>query len=106
MEVINSKALPAVLVRKYLRDLKEEEMNYGQKITYDFLNKHYKFKEKEVLEAMKELEALGIKDYQIAMILNFLPEEDDEVKAIFAKERNQPGEEERKKILEIVAKLL
>ena len=86
MEVINSKALPAVLVRKYLRDLKEEEMNYGQKITYDFLNKHYKFKEKEVLEAMKEL--------------------DDEVKAIFAKERNQPGEEERKKILEIVAKLL
>ena len=105
MKILKEKEISAYEAREYMKDLKDDEISFEQKITKDFLNKYYGFDEKTFNEVKEALEGMELKPHQIAVILNVLPEDEDQVKAIFAKERNSPTEEQIKQIVELCIKL-
>lgn len=105
MKILKEKEISAYEAKEYLKDLNDEEISFEQKITKDFLNKYYKFDEKIFNEVREALENMQLKQHQIAMILNVLPEDEDQVKAIFAKERNFPTDDQIKQIIELSIKL-
>jgi len=81
------------------------EMLYEQKRALDHANKadNLNFRDSaSMLKKLSELE-LELNEGQIVKIVDLLPETVDDVRAVFAKERFKYGEEEIKKILEIVA---
>ncbi len=105
MRILEEKEISAYETREYIKDLNDEEISFEQKITKDFLNKYYNFDEKTFREVKESLEKMELKPHQVAMILNVLPDDEDQVKAIFAKERNSPSEEQIKQIIELCVKL-
>lgn len=83
-----------------------ELAGYEQKITLDFLKACVPLSGEDARKMKDELKNAipELKDHQIAMIINILPMNDEDVKIIFAKERLELSEDMIKKILEIVDK--
>lgn len=106
MEVIKREAIPAAEARNRLKKLeKAKEPAYEQKITIEFLKKNIKTLVTNSRKMMQELESVGrVKKRQASMIVNIMPENEDEVRMIFSKERMRIKSDEVKKILEIVKK--
>lgn len=107
MKVIESRPVTFVEAEKILEEKKKSEMAYEQKITVDYLRKFVQIGEKEVELAKKELkEAIDdLKDHQIVMLINLLPETDEEVEVLFVKERLNLTKDQVKKILEVLDKI-
>ncbi|NPA38180.1 MAG: hypothetical protein GXN99_00080 [Candidatus Nanohaloarchaeota archaeon] len=105
MKILKEDVISAFEAKNHFKDVDDESLSFEQKITKDFLNKYYNFDEKIYSEVKSELEKMELKPHQIAMILNVLPEDEMQVKAIFAKERTSPSEEDIKKIVELCIKL-
>ena len=88
-------------------DKDRKEMLYEQRIALEHAQKFAKLPVKKTNDLIKELMGLDflekIHAYKIA---DMLPVSGDEVKSIFAKERVSLGENELKKILEIIGKYL
>jgi len=83
----------------------EMEMLYEQKRALDHANKadNLNFRDSgSMIKKLSELE-LELNEDQIVKIVDLLPETVDDVRAVFAKERFKYGEEEIKKILDVVA---
>ncbi|MFB6075705.1 MAG: hypothetical protein ABEK17_01035 [Candidatus Aenigmatarchaeota archaeon] len=103
MEVLNEEEVPAAEARNSLKKRNDEDLKYEQKICLDFLKKHVDIQVTKARKMMNELENVGrIKPHQAAMIVNILPENKEEVRLLFSKERTRLKEEEMDKILEIV----
>jgi len=84
---------------------KEGELNYEQKICLEFLEKLPHFTEKQFTEFTEELAKIAIlKPRHIAMILNILPNTEEEVESLFSKERTNLKKEEVKQISDTVKK--
>ena len=84
---------------------KEGDLNYEQKICLEFLEKLPHFTEKQFTEFTEELQKISIlKPRHIAMILNILPDTEEEVESLFSKERTNLKKEEVKQISDTVKK--
>jgi DNA-directed RNA polymerase subunit F len=109
--VVEYEARPTSLaeVKNILKKIEKErgELLYEQKIALEHAIKFSKITEKKAKDLIKELSELEfIKEIQSYKIADLNPTTEDDVKTIFAKERTTLGENEIKKILEIVGKYI
>lgn len=94
-------------VKNMLSKISKErkELTYEQRIALEHAQKFAKVPMKKTQEMIKELQKIeNIESNHAHIIADMLPLTEDDVKAIFAKERYTLKENEIKKILEIVRK--
>jgi len=92
--------------KKILEDRrKERDLVYDQKICVDYLEKSSKITLAKSRNLVEELSKISIlKPRYISLILNMLPDTEEEVDVLFSKERTNLKKEEVKQIVEIVKK--
>jgi DNA-directed RNA polymerase subunit F len=91
------------ILKKVEKD--REELLYEQKIALEHALKFAKLPIKKMDELIKELSKLDfLEEVHVYKIADILPQTEDDVKTIFAKERITFGEGEIKKIIDIVRK--
>lgn len=93
--------------KNILRKISKErtEMIYEQKIALEHAERFAKLPVKQIKELIDELLKIEhIEEQQAYKIADIVPTTEDDIKAIFAKERYTPNEKELKHILEIVQK--
>ncbi|MEM5882730.1 MAG: RNA polymerase Rpb4 family protein [Candidatus Aenigmatarchaeota archaeon] len=86
---------------------KEVELKYEQKNALEILRKFVRLdseKAKKLAEELKKIEKL--REKQIVEIINFLPEDKDELRIVLHKEYNSFTPEEIDRILETVKKYI
>ena len=82
---------------------KERELSREQKISLEHCEKVVKLTSKKSKELRKKLlEVKGVNEKQAYKIADILPQDDETVLAIFAKEVGAPSEGGRKEILKII----
>ena len=94
-------------VRNILKKVEKEreELLYEQKIALEHSLKFAKLPIKKIDELIKELSKLEFLDEtHVYKIADLLPQTEDDIKTIFAKERISFGEGEVKKILDLIKK--
>ena len=94
-------------VKNILKKVEKErkELLYEQKIALEHSQKFAKLPIKKVEELIKELSELNfLEEIHAYKIADLLPQTEDDIKTIFAKERITIGETEVKKILDLVRK--
>jgi len=94
-------------VKNILKKISKErkELLYEQKIALEHAEKFAKLSAKETKDLITDLMKLDHMDeLQAYKIADILPNTEDDIKAIFAKERYTPNDKEIKNILEIVKK--
>jgi len=99
--------IPLAEVKQMLKKVSKErkEMIYEQRIALEHAEKFAKLSVKKTNELIKELDGLdSVERHHAIKIADLLPQTEDDVKTIFAKERVTLKENETKKILEIVKK--
>jgi DNA-directed RNA polymerase subunit F len=94
-------------VKNILKKISKErkELLYEQKIALEHAEKFAKLSAKQTKDLITDLLKIDHMDeLQAYKIADILPNTDDDLKAIFAKERYTPNDKEIKNILEIVKK--
>ncbi len=82
---------------------KQGELEYGQRLTYDYAQKFAKLDIKKTGELVGELLKLEkIREHQAIALVDLMPERKEDVELIFAKERTMLEDEDIKKILELI----
>lgn len=104
--VTGEKSVPLAKVLEILKEQKKRgELEYGQRLTYDYAEKFVKLDVKKVEELMNELLKTGkIREHQAVALVDLMPETKDDIKLIFSKERTSLEEDDIKKILELINK--
>lgn len=104
MDVRNEKAVSWTDAKKILlEEEKKKELVYEQKNALDHLRKFCKLPEKKYSKMVEELRGIEkLKEKHIVSILNFLPENQEELRVLFANERVVLTDDDKKKILKIV----
>jgi DNA-directed RNA polymerase subunit F len=106
-ETSEVKIIPLSEVKNILKKMSKErkELLYEQRIALEHAQKFSKLNVKKTNDMIKELNNLDfLEEIHAVKIADILPTTQDDVKAIFAKERLSLGENEIKKILDIVVK--
>jgi len=101
------KIVSLVEVKNILKKISKErkELLYEQKIALEHAEKFAKLTAKQTKDLITELLKLDhVEDIHAYKIADILPQTEDDVKAIFAKERYTPNDKEIKTILETVKK--
>ena len=108
MEIKAETLIPDVEAKEILEKRESEaELKYEQKNALDILRKFVTFpkeKAKELMEALKKIEKL--RDRHIIAIVNFLPQDKDDLRAVLYKDYTIFTEDEIKLILDTVKKHL
>ncbi|HWR27049.1 MAG TPA: RNA polymerase Rpb4 family protein [Candidatus Thermoplasmatota archaeon] len=94
-------------VKNILKKISKErkELLYEQKIALEHAEKFAKLSAKQTKDLIVELMKLDhVEELQAYKIADILPSTEDDIRAIFAKERYTPNDKEIKNILEIVKK--
>ncbi len=94
-------------VKNMLKKIEKErkELIYEQRIALEHAQKFAKLSVKQTKDLIKDLmKSENIGEAHAHKIADILPTSEDDVKAIFAKERVTPSESEIKNILKIVGK--
>ena len=94
-------------VKNILKKISKErkELLYEQKICLEHAEKFSKLSAKQTKDLITELLKLDhVEELYAYKIADILPATEDDVKAIFAKERYTPNDKEIKTILEIIKK--
>ncbi len=105
--VIEEKPIPLAEVKEILEKRAEstEELIYEQKVTLDYVRKFVKIDKEKAYKMIEELLKLEKVTLPIAVkIADLLPEDADDLRVIFAKERFTLTQEDIDKILSIVSK--
>lgn len=106
MKMISEETISNAEAKEILESrAKEIELKYEQKNALEILRKFVKLekeKAKKLAEELKKIEKL--REKQIVDIVNFLPEDKDELRVVLHKEYNSFTQEELDSILEIVKK--
>lgn len=85
------------------RKKEKVELRYEQKVCVDFLDKLPKLTEKQLEDLKAELAKITIlKTRHHALIISIMPDTEEEVEALFSKERTNLKKEEVKQIVETV----
>ena len=94
-------------VKNMLKKISKErkELIYEQKIALEHAERFARLSAKQTKDLISELMKVEhVEEIHAYKIADILPKTEDDVKAIFAKERYTPNEKEIKTILEIVKK--
>lgn len=106
MEIKNEKPVSVVEVKKVLETkAKDKKLGYEQNNALEYLRKFCKFplkKAEDMVEALSKIEKL--KDKHIMNIVNNLPRDLDDLRLLFANDRVDLSQDDKKKILDIVKK--
>lgn len=107
--VLDEKATLVTLseVKNLLKKVEKErgELIYEQRIALEHAQAFSKLTVKQTKDLINELLKINnLEEIHAYKIADLLPTDEEAIKAIFAKERTNPGENEIKKILEIVNK--
>ncbi len=107
MEIKSEKLISFSEVKQILSKREEQgELGYEQKITLTYLKGLYKVAPTKVAKALEELKEMGkLNDRHAASVVNFLPQDLDDLRVLFSNERLDLSDEEKKKILDIVKEL-
>lgn len=82
---------------------KEKELEFEQRLAYDYVQKFSQLSPKKTKEMMKELlEIEKIRKHQAVILANNMPETKQDIRLIFAKERTSLQEETIEKILDTI----
>jgi len=105
-EVTDEKPVPLAKVLEILEKQKKRgELEYKQRLTYDYSQKFAELDVKKVEELIGELLKLEkIRGHQAVALVDLMPERKEDIELIFAKERTRLEEEDIKKILELINK--
>lgn len=103
-EVVEEKPISFAETLKILEEKKEdEELEFEQRLAYDFVQKFSQLSSEETEEMMEELlEIPKIRKHQAVILANNMPETKEDINLIFAKERTTLREETIDQILEII----
>lgn len=106
MEIIGEEDVSVIESKEIMESRKKErDLVYEQKICLEYLEKVCKLSQSKAKQLVEELGKISIlKPRYIALIINMLPDIEEEVEALFSKERTNLKKEEVKQIVEIVAK--
>lgn len=103
--VVNEKPVTLSEVLELLEKQKKGELDYTQRLAYDYAQKFSKTDVKKAMKMKEELMALEkLKESHVVAIIDRMPEVKEDLEVIFQKERVQIEEGDTKKILEIVGK--
>ncbi|MBN2042183.1 MAG: hypothetical protein JW754_00090 [Candidatus Aenigmarchaeota archaeon] len=104
MDIKGEKQISWFDVKKILSGKeKEKELGYEQKNALDHLRKFCKISEKKAASMREDLEKMDkLKEKHVNSIVNFLPENLDDLRTVFAHDRVVLSEDEKKKILKII----
>ena len=94
-------------VKNILKKISKErkELIYEQKIALEHAEKFAKLSAKQTKDLITDLSKLDhVDEFQAYKIADILPKTEDDIRAIFAKERYTPNDKEVKNILETVKK--
>lgn len=84
---------------------KRGELDYGQRLTYDYAQKFAKLDIKKARELVNELLKFGnIREHQAIALVDLMPETKEDIQLIFAKERTRLEEDDIQKLLELINK--
>jgi DNA-directed RNA polymerase subunit F len=84
---------------------KDKDLNYEQKICLEYLEKVCDLSPTKIKEIIQELSKISIlKPRYIALIINMMPDTEEEVETLFSKERTNLKKDEIKQIVNIVNK--
>ncbi len=102
-KIIEESPAASAVAKEILKQLEEEELNYEQRAALDYLTKLVKLKPKKAQAAIDELVKSDKVKPEIAVkIVDLLPRDEDDVRAIFAKERFVLTKEEIAAIVKVV----
>ncbi len=106
METIDDVEVSDVEAKKIMEERKKHgEMTYEQKICLEFLEKSVKLTQAQFSDLIEELKKIAIlKPRYIALIVNMMPDTEEEVEALFSKERTNLKKEEIRQIVDTVKK--
>jgi len=104
MNIISEEVITDLKAKELLEKReKESELKYEQKNALDVLKKFAKTDSEKIKKLTEELRAVErMRDKQIVAIVNFLPQDKDELRAVLHKEYTSFTPEEIDKILEII----
>ena len=104
MEITNEEIVSMPEAKQIMEKRKQDkEMVYEQKICYDYLEKVCYLTPAQFQSFVEELSKIAImKPRYIALIVNIMPDTEEEVEMLFSKERTNLKKEEIKQIVEIV----
>ena len=103
----SAKPVSLTEVKQILKKMEKErkDLIYEQRIALEHAQAFSKLTLKQTKDLIKDLNTIqAIKENHAYKIADLLPTSEDDVKAIFAKERINLGEKDIKQILEIVHK--
>ena len=105
-EVTDEKSVALAKVLEILKKQKKRgELEYKQRLTYDYAQKFAELNIKKAGELIGGLLKLEkIRTHQAIALVDLMPERKEDVELIFAKERTKLEEEDIKKILELINK--
>lgn len=104
-KVKNKEPITVAEAKEFLAGI--DDKNYFQERTFEYTAKFAKISLKKAKELVKELQEAGIpriKARHLIKLADLLPETQDELRAILAKEDLTLNKEDSEKVLEIVAK--
>ena len=106
MKIISVKPVPMAEAKEILEKReKGSELGYEQKLAAEHLKKFTKLKPAEARKFIEELNGiLKMSPETLATITNILPQNTDELRLIFAREKFSLKEDEINKVLETVKK--
>ena len=106
MEIISEEDIPVPEVKRIMEERKKDkDLVYEQKICLEYLEKIPKITPAKLKQLYEELSKIAIlRPRYIAMIINILPDDEEEVDTLFNKERTNLKKEEIKKMVDIVNK--
>lgn len=106
-EIKNEEPITISEAREKLKQRKEnleedEELRYEQKITLQYLQRFGKPDPERAQEALEELKDIGVNEKLAGVLVNLMPEHEEQIDLVYEKERFDVDEEEKKKILKII----
>jgi len=103
MEVLNKKIITPANVKNILQKNKEKRnLLYVEERTLKFLNDTYKLDENEEKEILEELKDINLPDEVKIQILEFLPKNEEELKAVLY--THTLSKQDIEKILNVIKK--
>jgi len=108
MNTLNEEIKPDVEAKTILENReKEGELRYEQKNALELLRKFVKLDGEKTAALMEELKKIEkLRERQIVAIVNFLPEDRDDLRAILQKEYSALTDDEINLVLETVKKYI
>src|SRR3989338_2207571 len=108
MEVVKDELITFAEAKRILENReKEKELGYEQTNALEYLKKFSKLSSKKAQELFEALEKIPkLKEKHKIMVINFMPEEAEDVRILFANEVLNVSEDERKTIASLVKKAL